>query len=110
MPYKKGEKNYEQSRMCKNAFQGGLNTEQTLAVLAVKLHVLHLHSCTVKITTCQFKINICCSQRTQCQMQTAKAHFNCGTISAENYFLPRGRKFQNMLYRMIHLEVMHGII
>lgn len=42
-------------------------------------------------------------------MQTAEVRFNCGTTSAENYFLLRGRTFQNVLYRMIHLEVMHGI-
>lgn len=96
--------------MCKNAFQGGLNTERALAVLAAKLHVLYLHSWTVSIMPCQFIINICCSQRTQRQMQTAKACFSCGITSAENYFLLRGRKFPNMLYRMIHLEVTHGII
>lgn len=96
--------------MCKNAFQGRQNTERTLADLRVKLHVLYLHSRTVSIMPCQFIINICGSQRTQCQMQTAKVHFNCGTPSAENDFPLRGRKFQNMLYRMIHLEVMRGII
>lgn len=96
--------------MCKNAFKGRQNTERTLAVPTVKLHVLYLHLWTVSIVPCQFIINICCSQRTQCQMQTAKVHFNCGTTSTENYFPVRGRKFQNMLYRMIHLEVMHGII
>lgn len=96
--------------MCKNAFKGRRNTERTLAVPTVKLHVLYLHLWTVSIMPCQFIINICCSQRTQCQMQTAKVGFNCGTTSTENYFPVRGRKFQNMLYRMIHLEVMHGII
>lgn len=47
--------------MCKNAFQGRLNTEGTLAVLEGKLNVLYLHSWIVSISPCQIIINICCS-------------------------------------------------